>query len=66
MKSLRFTSHVFDIFTIPFFVLLFFYFYEIKNKTPIEWILYVFSIIGGVGYIIFTILFVKRHGFVKM
>ena len=66
MKSLRFTSHVFDIFTIPFFVLLFFYFYEIKNKTPIEWILYVFSIIGSVGYIIFTILFVKRHGFIKM
>jgi len=66
MKSLRFTSHIFDIFTIPFFALLFFYFYEIKNKTPIEWILYVFSIIGGIGYTIFTILFVKRHGFVKM
>ncbi len=64
MKTLRFTSHIFDIFTIPFFALLIFYFYNFNNKTPVEWILYLFGIIGFVTYFIFTILFVKRHGFI--
>ncbi len=63
-KPLIFTSHIADIFTIPFFALLILYFYKLNDKTQIEWILYMFGIVGFFGYIIFTILFLKRHNYI--
>ena len=63
-KSLRFTSHIADIITIPFFVILIFYFYGNQHKTTIEWILYLFGILGFFGYTIFTFLFLKRHQYI--
>ncbi len=48
-----------DILAIPFFILLSFYFYKIKNKTILEYILLVFSIGGAIADIIFTIYFIN-------
>ena len=41
-------SHYGDILAIPFFALLAIYFYNIKNKSTIEYVLLVFSICGFV------------------
>ena len=51
-------SNIGDILAIPFFGLLVFYFYNIKNKTKLEYLLYLFSISGFILDIIFTYLFV--------
>ena len=51
-------SNIGDILAIPFFGLLIFYFYNIKNKTKLEYLLYLFSISGFLLDIIFTYLFV--------
>ena len=51
-------SNIGDILAIPFFSLLVFYFYNIKNKTKLEYLLYLFSISGFILDIIFTYLFV--------
>jgi len=51
-------SHYGDILAIPFFVLLIFYFYKIKQKTKLEMILFLFSITGFVMDIFYTFLFI--------
>jgi len=50
-------SHYGDILAIPFFALLVNYFYNIKNKSIIEYVLFLFSIAGLVLDIIFTYMF---------
>jgi len=50
-------SHYGDILAIPFFALLVNYFYNIKNKSIIEYVLFLFSIAGLVSDIIFTYMF---------
>lgn len=55
---ISYISNIGDILAIPFFGLLVFYFYNIKNKTKLEYLLYLFSISGFILDIIFTYLFV--------
>ena len=50
-------SNIGDILAIPFFGLLVFYIYNIKNKTEFEYLLYLFSLSGFILDIIFTYLF---------
>ena len=44
--------HIADILAIPFFILAFVYFYNIKNKSFIEFVLMLFA---GVGFVLDTI-----------
>ena len=53
-------SHYGDILAIPFFGLLVNYFYNIKNKSIIEYILFYFSIAGFVLDIIFTYIYLNN------
>ena len=53
-------SHYGDICAIPFFGLLVFYFYKIEEKTPMEYVLYLFSICGFVLDILYTFMFMSR------
>ena len=46
-----------DILAIPFFALLVIYFYNIKNKSTLEYVLFYFSIAGFVLDILYTIMF---------
>jgi hypothetical protein len=57
-------SHYGDILAIPFFGLLVLYFYGIENKTPMEYVLLMFSAMGFIMDIFYTYLFYKRT-FVK-
>jgi hypothetical protein len=57
-------SHIGDILAIPFFLLLCIYFYRIENKTPIEYILLLFSISGLILDILFTYIFLLRVKFI--
>jgi hypothetical protein len=57
----EFISHVADIYAIPFFGLSTFYFYNIKNKNKIEYILFLFSISGLIADILFTIFFINSN-----
>jgi len=50
-------SHYGDILAIPFFALLVNYFYNINNKSIIEYVLFLFSIAGLVLDILFTYIF---------
>ena len=50
-------SHYGDILAIPFFGLLVIYFYNIKNKSIIEYVLLCFSITGFVLDILYTYIF---------
>ena len=50
-------SHYGDILAIPFFVLLVIYFYNIKNKSIMEYVLLCFSITGFVLNILYTYIF---------
>ena len=52
--------HYGDILAIPFFLLLSIYFYNIESKTPLEYILFVFSIVGFLTDSLFTIRFIRR------
>ena len=52
-------SHYGDILAIPFFGLLVLYFYGIENKTPMEYVLFVFSGLGFLADILYTYLFYK-------
>jgi hypothetical protein len=63
MKNIIYNMpHIGDILAIPFFILLFYYFYKIKNKTVIEYILYMFSFFGVLLDVIFTYLyFTKKY-----
>ena len=44
--------HIADILAIPFFIMSFIYFYNIKNKSFIEFVLMLFA---GVGFVLDTI-----------
>jgi hypothetical protein len=50
-------SHYGDILAIPFFALLVFYFYNIENKSIIEYVLLFFSISGFLLDVLYTYLF---------
>jgi hypothetical protein len=54
------SSHYGDILAIPFFALLIIYFYNIKNKSILEYILFYFSIAGFVLDILYTIMFLSN------
>ena len=54
------SSHYGDVLAIPFFALLVVYFYNIEHKTPIEYILFLFSITGVVLDTFFTYMFFFR------
>ena len=47
-------SHYGDILAIPLFGISSYYFYTIKNKTTIEYILLIFSLLGFILDIIYT------------
>ena len=53
-------SHYGDILAIPFFLIIFIYFYKMKRKTTLEYIIMLFIFICFIGDILFTILFIKR------
>ena len=50
-------SHYGDILAIPFFALLVIYFYNIKDKSTIEYVLLLFSISGFILDILYTYIF---------
>lgn len=52
--------HFGDLLAIPFFLLMFLYFNRIKNKTPTEYILYMFSFFGLFADIYFSYLYLKK------
>jgi hypothetical protein len=52
-------DHYGDILAIPFFILSSYYFYKKKNKKMIEYILLIFSVVGAIADIIFTLVFLK-------
>jgi len=47
-------SHIGDILAIPFFLILFIYFYQLKNKTLLENILMLFALSGFILDVFFT------------
>jgi hypothetical protein len=51
-------SHYGDILAIPFFALLIIYFYNIKHKSILEYVLLCFSISGFLLDILYTYIFV--------
>ena len=53
-------SHYGDILAIPFFALLVIYFYNIEEKSIIEYILLFFSISGFILDILYTYIFLSR------
>jgi len=63
MKSSIFThklAHYCDIIAIPFFIISLYYFYLIKNKTLIEWVIMSFLAVGLVGDTLFTYIFLRK------
>ena len=52
-------SHYGDILAIPFFGLSVIYFYNIKHKSILEYVLFMFSIIGFVLDILYTYIFLS-------
>lgn len=54
-------SHYGDILAIPFFAILFLYFYWIPEKSYIEYILMIFSMFGFVLDILYTYMFVYQR-----
>lgn len=52
--SIQTLSHIGDILAIPFFLLLTVYFYQLKNKTILEYILLLFAVSGFVLDTLFT------------
>ena len=52
-------DHYGDILAIPFFILSSIYFYRIKNKKILEYILLIFSVVGALADILFTAQFLK-------
>ena len=53
-------NHYGDILAIPFFALLSYYFYMIENKTPTEYILFIFSVSGCILDIVYTYIYLYR------
>ncbi len=54
------SSHFGDILAIPFFALLVIYFYNIQNKSIIEYVLFYFSIGGFILDILYTYIFLSH------
>ena len=54
-------DNIADLFAIPFFALLVFYFYELENKNFLEYILFIFSICGFILDIFFTYRFISNN-----
>ena len=52
---------IFNVIAVPFFFLLSLYFYSIEHKTPIEYTLYIFSIIGFIVDLSLTLWLVKSQ-----
>ena len=50
-------AHYGDLIAIPFFMITLYYFYLIKNKTLIEWVIILFILICLLGDILFTLIF---------
>lgn len=46
--------HYGDIIAVPFFFLLSYYFYKIKNKTKLEYVLFIFALGGFLVDLIFS------------
>lgn len=57
----NYLSHYGDILAIPFFALLVFYFYNIKQKTTFEYVLFFFSIAGLILDILFSYSFIIKN-----
>lgn len=53
-------SHYGDILAIPFFALLVIYFYNIEEKSRIEYVLLLFSISGFILDILYTYIFLSN------
>jgi hypothetical protein len=53
-------NHYGDILAIPFFALLSYYFYIIENKTPTEYILFIFSVSGFILDMVYTYIYVYK------
>ena len=60
-SSLRIV-HIGDMLAVPFFLLSFIYFYRLKSKSPIEYVLLFFSAIGFLFDAYFTICFLQKRG----
>jgi len=61
MKTIQNLSHYGDILAIPFFLLLTIYFYNLEEKTTMEYIFLFFSGSGFVLDILYTYLFFARR-----
>lgn len=60
MKYIHNLSHYGDILAIPFFLLLTIYFYNLEEKTTMEYIFLFFSFAGFILDILYTYLFLTR------
>jgi hypothetical protein len=60
-KLINNVSHYGDILAIPFFGLLTIYFYNLKNKTLLEYLLLLFSLTGFILDSFFTYLFYDKN-----
>jgi hypothetical protein len=56
------SSHYGDVLAIPCFAVLIFYFYNIENKSILEYLLLGFSISGFILDILYTFIFFSRPG----
>jgi hypothetical protein len=56
-KILKQISHIGDIFAIPGFLLLSYYFSQLENRSTLEDILFLFSVSGFIADLFFTYLF---------
>ncbi len=53
-------SHYGDVLAIPFFALLSFYFYNIEEKSPMEYVLFAFSLSGFILDVVYTYIFLRK------
>ena len=58
-------SHYGDILAIPFFALLAMYFYNIQQKSIIEYVLLFFALSGFILDILYTYIFLSRSNYSK-
>lgn len=59
-RFIKHSSNYGDILAIPFFLSMIYYFYSIKDKSILEYILYFFSISGFILDSFFTYMFLNR------
>jgi len=53
-KIINNLSHIGDLFAIPFFLLLTYYFYSLPEKSTLEYVLFAFSVAGFLMDVLFT------------